>query len=359
MMPRLSTSVVVSLLLCAGPALVQGQGGASAPAKAKATTPEIPFDSVPNFFKLPAGLYMGEGVGVATNSKGHVFVYTRSGETRLFEFDQTGAFVKEIGAGSYGVSFAHAVRVDKDDNVWAVDEGSNVIMKFNPEGKMLMVLGKRPDPLEQLSLMPGGGQYSGANKPYSFHRETDVAWDPQGNIFVSDGYGDSRVVKYDRNGRFIKSVGTRGSGPMQFNTPHAIAVDAKGLVYVADRGNSRIHVLDNDLNPKAMYDNVGAPWAICISQGPHQYLYSSNSFPTGNDWRQAPTTGEVYKMELDGTVLGRFGKAGRALKEFSSIHQMDCRNPDEIYVAEITAWRVQKILLHSPVRSTGGKQGQP
>ncbi|HEV3061447.1 MAG TPA: peptidyl-alpha-hydroxyglycine alpha-amidating lyase family protein [Vicinamibacterales bacterium] len=358
-MPRLSTSVVVSLLLCAGPALVQGQGGASAPAKAKATTPEIPFDSVPNFFKLPAGLYMGEGVGVATNSKGHVFVYTRSGETRLFEFDQTGAFVKEIGAGSYGVSFAHAVRVDKDDNVWAVDEGSNVIMKFNPEGKMLMVLGKRPDPLEQLSLMPGGGQYSGANKPYSFHRETDVAWDPQGNIFVSDGYGDSRVVKYDRNGRFIKSVGTRGSGPMQFSTPHAIAVDAKGLVYVADRGNSRIHVLDNDLNPKAMYDNVGAPWAICISQGPHQYLYSSNSFPTGNDWRQAPTTGEVYKMELDGTVLGRFGKAGRALKEFSSIHQMDCRNPDEIYVAEITAWRVQKILLHSPVRSTGGKQGQP
>ncbi len=173
---------------------------------------------------------------------------------------------------------------------------------------------------------------------------------------MSDGYGDSRVVKYDKSGRFIKSVGTRGDGPMQFSTPHAIAVDAKGLVYVADRGNSRIHVLDNDLNAKAMYDNVGAPWAICISGGSHQYLYSSNSFPTGNDWRQAPTTGEVYKMELDGTVIGRFGKSGRALKEFSSIHQMDCRNPDELYVAEITAWRVQKIILHpQPVRSSGGR----
>jgi hypothetical protein len=343
----------VALLLGAAPVLAQPVAG---PAKAKATTPEISFDSVQNFFKMPAGLYMGEGVGVATNSKGHVFVYSRSGETRLFEFDQTGVFVKEFGVGSYGFSFAHAVRVDKDDHVWAVDEGTNVIQKFSPDGKLLMVLGKRPDPLEQLSLAPGGGQYSGANKPYSFHRETDIGWDPQGNIFVSDGYGDSRVVKYDKNGRFIKSVGTRGSGPMQFSTPHAIAVDAKGLVYVADRGNSRIHVLDNDLNPKAMYDNVGAPWAVCISAGPHQYLYSSNSFPTGNNFDQAAITGEVYKMELDGTVLGRFGKAGHGFKEFSSIHQMDCRNPDEIYVAEITAYRVQKIILKPQVtRTSSGK----
>jgi sugar lactone lactonase YvrE len=349
MMRRFSGMVVVALLLLGGRAFTQNVSG---PAKAKATTPEIPFDSVPNFFKLPPGLYMGEGVGVATNSKGHVFVYTRSGETRLFEFDQTGLFVKEFGGGSYGMSFAHSVRVDKDDNVWAVDEGSNMIMKFSPDAKLLMVLGKRPDPLEQLSLMPGGGRYSGANKPYSFHRETDIGWDPQGNIFVSDGYGDSRVVKYDKTGRFIRSVGTQGNGPMQFSTPHSIAVDAKGLVYVADRGNSRIHVLDNDLNAKAMYDNVGAPWAVCISQGPHQYLYSSNSFPTGNNFDQASMTGEVYKMELDGTVLGRFGKAGHAFKEFSAIHMMDCRNANEVYVAEITEWRVQKIVLHPPSTST-------
>jgi hypothetical protein len=348
-MRRLSICVGVGLLLCAGALLAQGGG---APAKAKATTPEIPFDTVPNFFKMPAGLYMGEAVGIATNSKGHVFVYTRSGETRLFEFDQAGAFVREMGQGTYGVSFGHAVRVDKYDNVWAVDEGSNVIMKFSPEGKLLMVLGKRPDPLEQLALLPGGGQYSGANKPYSFHRQTDVAWDPQDNIFVSDGYGDSRVVKYDKTGRFVKAVGTRGNGPLQFSTPHAIAVDAKGLVYVADRGNSRIVVLDNDLNQKAVYDNVGAPWAVCISEGAHQYLYTSNSFGTGNNFDQAANTGEVYKMELDGTVLGRFGKAGHGPKEFSSIHQMDCRNPDEIYVAEITQWRVQKVTLRPQTKTS-------
>ena len=347
MIRRLSAILVVVLFCAASP----GAQNVAGPAKARASTPEIPFDSVPNFFKLPAGLYMGEGTGIATNSKGHVFVMTRSGETRLFEFDQNGTFVKEFGVGSYGFAFAHAVRVDKYDNVWAVDEGTNIIQKFSPEGKLLMVLGKRPDPLEQTLLLPGGGQYSGANRPYTFHRQTDVAFDPQDNIFVSDGYGDSRVVKFDKNGKYIKSAGTRGNGPLQFSTPHAIAVDAKGIVYVADRGNSRIVVLDNDLNQKAVYDNVGAPWAVCISLGPHQYLYTSNSFPTGNNFDQAPMTGEIYKMELDGTVLGHFGKPGHAFKEFSSVHQMDCRNENEIYVAEITAWRAQKIVL----RPQGGR----
>ena len=352
-MRRALACLVVAFLTGPVAALAQPVAG---PAKAKASTPEMPFQSVPNFFKMPPGVYMGEGVGVATNSKGHVFVYTRSGETRLFEFDQNGAFVKEFGVGSYGFSFAHAVRVDKDDNVWAVDEGTNVIQKFNPDGKLLMVLGKRPDPLEQLALMPGAGQYSGANKPYSFHRETDIGWDPQGNIFVTDGYGDSRVVKYDKSGKFIKSVGTRGNGPLQFSTPHAMAVDAKGNVYVADRGNNRIVVLDNDLNQKAVYDTVGSPWAVCITNTPHQYLFSSNSFPTGNNFDQAPITGEVYKMELDGTVLGRFGKAGHGFKEFSSIHQMDCRTPDELYVAEITAWRVQKIRLRAGGSTTSSRK---
>src|SRR5881296_401700 len=139
----------VAVALCASPLFAQS--------KAKAeNVPEIPYDSVPNFFKMPPNIYFGEGIGVATNSKGHVFVYTRSGETRLFEFDQNGAYVREIGAGLYGFAFAHAVRVDKDDNVWAVDEGTNIIQKFAPDGKLLMVLGKRPDPLEQLALMPGG-----------------------------------------------------------------------------------------------------------------------------------------------------------------------------------------------------------
>src|SRR5439155_2265999 len=122
------------------------------------------------------------------------------------------------------------------------------------------------------------------------------------------------------------------------------------------RGNSRIVVLDNNLNQKTTYTNVGSPWGLCITQGPHQYLFSTASSGTNMEVSNVKDTGEIYKMELDGTVLGRFGKAGKALKEFASIHQMDCRNPDEVYVAEITAWRVQKLLLHpTATRSTGGR----
>src|SRR6476660_9195492 len=142
-----TAGALMAALLLSSPVFAQS--------KAKAqNVPEIPFDSVPNFLKFPPNIYLGEGIGVATNSKGHVFVYTRSGETRLFEFDQNGAFVREIGQGLYGFAFAHAVRVDKDDNVWVVDEGSNMVIKFNPDGKLLMVLGKRPDPLEQTVILP-------------------------------------------------------------------------------------------------------------------------------------------------------------------------------------------------------------
>ena len=148
-------AILAAVLLATSPVGAQNVAG---PAKARATTPEIPFESI-FFGKMPAGLYMGEAVGVATNSKGHVFVIVRSGESRGFEVDQSGAFVKEFGKDSYGYAFAHAVRVDKDDNVWAVDEGTNVIQKFSPDGRLLMVLGKRPDPIEQIAVMPGGAPY--------------------------------------------------------------------------------------------------------------------------------------------------------------------------------------------------------
>jgi hypothetical protein len=353
MMRRLTSCTAIAVLLAGG---VIGAPRLFAQSKAKAeNVADIPYDAA-IFTKLPPGLYMGESIGVATNSKGHVFVYTRSGETRLFEFDQTGAYVKEIGMGNYAMSFGHSVRVDAQDNIWVVDEGSNTIVKYSPDGnKVLLVLGRRPDPVEQVSAMPGGGGATFANKPYSFNRQTDVAFDPQGNIFVSDGYGDARVVKYDKTGRFVKSVGTRGTGPLQFNTPHTIAADAKGNVYVGDRGNARVQVLDNDLNFKAQYDTVGNPWAICVSNGPHQYLFVSNSWPDSADEANRATTGEVYKMELDGTIVGKFGKGGKGPKEFSTIHQMDCKNPNEIFTAEINNWRTQKVTLHPMATPTGGK----
>ena len=346
---EIKTCLLWAALACAMPQFAQtpaptpaeGLTQAQLNARAKAQdVPEIPFESAPNFLKLPPNLYLGEGIGVATNSKGHIFVYTRSQATRLFEFDAKGNYLREIGEGLYGFVFAHAVRVDAQDNIWAVDEGSNMVIKFNPEGRVEMVLGRRPEPADAAPASP---------EPYTFNRPTDVAWDAAGNIFVADGYGNSRVVKYDKNGRFIASVGSKGGAPGQLNLPHTMATDAKGNVYVGDRSNSRIQVFDNDLTFKAIYDRVGAPWAVCISPGPHQYLYSSNSNPDSNNSLLNAVTGEIYKMELDGTVIGKFGHAGKNLGEFSTVHEIDCRNENELLVSEIISWRVQKLTLH-PVR---------
>ena len=325
----------MALSLCAGPALAQ--------LKAKAeNVPEIPYDSVPDFLKLPPGEYLGESVGVATNSKGHTFVYHRSATTRLFEFDQNGNFLKEIGKGYYGFEFAHSVRVDAQDNIWTVDEGTNVVTKFSPEGKVLMVLGRRPSAVagaQTTEYQPG--------QKYLFCRPTDVAWDAQGDIFISDGYCNNRVMKYDKNGRFLAEAGSNKAGkePGQFNLPHSIAADAQGNVYVADRSNFRYQVLDNNLKPKAVLDNVGVGWTVCVSQGPHQYLFASNSNPNGNRPGSWAITGEIYKMELDGTILGRFGHASKEFGGFQVVHMMDCRNPNEIVVGEIESWRVQKLIL--------------
>jgi sugar lactone lactonase YvrE len=334
----LASLSAVALVLCAGPALAQQKATAQ-------NVPEIPYDSVPNFLKLPVGEYLGESVGVATNSKGHTFVYHRSATTRLFEFDQNGAFLKEIGKGYYGFEFAHSVRVDAQDNIWTVDEGTNVVTKFSPEGKVLMVLGRRP-----AAVLGEVATSTGPNPPsqkYTFCRPTDVGWDPQENIFVSDGYCNNRVVKYDRNGRFLAQVGSEKAGkePGQFNLPHGIAVDGQGNVYVADRTNFRYQVLDNNLKPKAVYDNVGVGWTVCVSQGSHQYLFASNSNPNGNRPGSWAITGEIYKMELDGTILGRFGHASKEFGGFQVVHMMDCRNPNEIVVGEIESWRVQKLIL--------------
>src|SRR5580765_2082566 len=133
--------------------------GAPAFAQKKATVenvPEMPFTAVPNFLKLPPGEYLGESVAVATNSKGHIFVFHRSANTRLFEFDAGGEFLKEIGSGVYGFEFAHSVRVDKDDNIWTVDEGTNMVTKFSPDGKVLMVLGRRPPAVDGAQAAPAG-----------------------------------------------------------------------------------------------------------------------------------------------------------------------------------------------------------
>jgi hypothetical protein len=351
--------------------------GIAAPALAQESVPQIPFDSVPGFLKLPADMNLGEAAGVAVNSKGHVFVYSRSGSSlgpaygnaasQLLEFDPTGKFVREIGKNLYAWSFAHTVRIDKDDNIWATDKGSDMIIKFNnKDGKVMMVFGRKSEssdedahplhhPKPPLPAVDG-----------RFRQPTDVAWDPEGNAYISDGYINSRVAKVDKNGNWIKQWGGPGNGPSQFNTVHSIAADAKGNIYVADRANLRIQVFDGDgkllniikspsnvpvdANAKPAIGNMpdlskcsteggtfcpGAPWALCITPPPNQVLYAADSHP-----------GRIYKLSLDGKVLGVLGESGKQLKQFGWVHEIACPSENTLDVAEFLNWRVQKLMLH-------------
>ena len=348
----------------------------ASPAAAQQAVPEIPFESVADFLKLPAGTHFGEVSGVAVNSKGHVFVFTRSNSAggpayapaaaQLLEFGPKGEFVREVGRGLYAWSFAHTVRIDRDDNIWAVDKGSDMVVRFNTAGQVVMVFGRRKESADAET-----GPWEERDPPLApidglFRQPTDVAWDSRGNIYVSDGYVNSRVAKYDRNGDWVKSWGEPGTGPGQFHLPHAIAIDSNDNVYVGDRSNRRIQVFDTegrfvrmftiDVPPdpatRAVNGNtptgdrlaavIGAPNSICIPPGSSQVMFVGEStFP-----------GRIFKVSLDGKVLGVIGRSGRLLKQFSGAHALACPSESEIYAAETSNWRVQKLLLRQPAAPT-------
>jgi hypothetical protein len=320
-----------------------------------AQVPEIQFDSVANALQLPAGLYLGEVGGVATNSKGEIYVYTRTGHptitigtarpfahggSRLFQFDKTGKYIREIGKDTYGFMVAAQIRVDSADNLWVVDEMSAMVMKFNQEGRVAMLLGRKAESENVPARSgPGRGAQDGSGQQTDlFNRPTDVAFDAQGNIFVADGAGNSRIAKFDNVGKFVKSWGKKGSGNGEFNTLMSIAVDAQGNVYAADQGNKRIQVFDNNGTFKTSYTNAGSPQALCITGNT---LYSSNS----NPWDDLDVAGDIYKLRLDGTVVGKFGRAGKRLKEFGTVNAIACPSENTLFVGELGNLRVQKLTL--------------
>jgi DNA-binding beta-propeller fold protein YncE len=240
---------------------------------------------------------------------------------------------------------ASQVRVDPSDNIWVVDEMTNMVMKFDPQGHVAMLLGRKA---ENVNVPAGGGRGgrgggSGAGQPTDlFDRPTDVAWDAAGNIFIADGLGNARVAKFDKNGKFVKSWGKKGNGTGEFANVRSIAVDAQGNVYSADGGNKRIQVFDNDGNFKTAFNNIGNAQALCMTKGPNQVLFVSNSNPQDDIDRD----GEIYEMRLDGTMIGMLGRAGKLPKEFGTVNAIDCRDEKTLYVGEIGNLRVQKLALH-------------
>ena len=343
---------------------------------AQQAVPNIPFEGDINFLKMPKDLYLGEVTGVAADAKGNVYVLNRGNTSgpaygaaaaQLLEFDRNGNFMREIGKNLYAWSYGHTVRIDKEQNIWATDKGSDMVVRFNQKGQVTMVFGRKQEasdretaPLEKHN--PPLPHVDGL-----FRQVTDVTWDPAGNIYISDGYINSRVAKADKNGKWLKSWGQKGNKPGDFNTPHSIAADAQGNIYVADRGNRRIQVFDGEGNllrvmtidvpfdeaaarpaignkpdvqklissGAVLTQTPGAPWALCITPGPNQVLYTSDAYP-----------GRVYKMTLDGKILGVLGEAGKQPKQFGWIHEIACPDENTLFVAELLNWRVQKLTLH-------------
>jgi streptogramin lyase len=355
-----------------------------------APVPELPFESVPDPLTLPADMHFGEIAGVAANSKGHIFVFSRGNVTgpaymatasQLLEFDPKGKFVREIGKNNFAWAYAHAVRIDRQDNIWIVDKGSNMILKFNPQGRVVWVFGRKgesshldvpPDYASQLSgLLQRAGvavtppANNNPRNPLPVHRDnvfnqpTDVAWDSRGNSYFSDGYVNSRVAKVNARGEWVASWGSLGKGPGQFDTPHGIAVSPKDEIFVADRGNRRIQVLDTEgkylreftidvpvdiARGKVTYGTAapdlktgsqapGAPDALCMTPGPNPVLFVGDLYPS-----------RIYKVSLEGKVLGVYGQPGRNLGEFGWIHAIACPSENEIWVGELINWRVQKLV---------------
>jgi hypothetical protein len=342
-----------------GVVVVSGQGGAGPSPEQQAAlakqdalekaTPRLQITEEVLPLTVP-GHTIGEAVGVAKNSQGHLFVFTRSGNagpakgataSQLFEFDQNLKFVKQWGPDNYAASFAHTVRIDKQDNVWMTDEGANMIVKFNPQAMVTMTLGRKTEAIDFLERFTERGEKNEERAPVgavgTFNRPTDVTWDSDGNIFISDGYNNSRVVKLGKDGRWIKALGTRGAGPNQFNTVHAITADAKNNIYVADRGNRRIQVFDKDLTPVKIISNVGAPWSVCTSPpataGGPQYLFSGD----GN--------GKLYKLDMNGNLVGWAQTSLGHGQTGCLIHEIHCESENVIYKGDCSTWTVEKITI--------------
>ena len=351
-------------------------GAQQAPAERPAmvvNAPEIPWDSNTDFLKYSSDMNLGEVLGVAVNSRGRIAVLNHPGSatagplygnatTQLLEFDSSGKFIREVGKNVYGLGYGHGLRYDRFDNLWVVDKGTHAATRFSPAGYATLNLGRRPEG-------PDAPEYftravaAPAHIDGYFGGPTDVAFDSDDNIYISDGYRNSRVAKFDKNGNWITTWGSRGTGgpqadenPSQFNTPHNLGVDRQNNVYVADRNNRRIQVFGRDgkflrfIHINVAYDkkrhpvlgNLPAtrpdqtqPWTICITNTPTQYLYTSDEEP-----------GRIYKMTLDGKILGWIGESGRGPRQFNWIHSLACPSENELFVADMNNWRVQKVTLH-------------
>ena len=282
------------------------------PVPAESDFPSMRYEVDPDWPLLPPGWNFGEVAGVAADNRGHVFVFHR-GEHPIMEFAPDGRMVRSWGEGLF--IRPHAVRVDPEGNIWTVDNDTHQVLKMDSSGRVRMVVGR----YEQ-----------GGETEENFNRPTDVAFAPNGDFYVSDGYVNSRVVRFSKEGRYITAWGKKGDGEGEFNIPHTIAVDRQGRVYVGDRENYRVQIFDPDGNFLTQWRHVGAPWGLELR--PDDTLFIADGY---ND--------RILKVTLEGKVLGAFGTNGRMPGELNFAHHLAIDPSGNIFVSEIKNQRAQKF----------------
>ncbi len=287
--------------------------------------PLLDYVAVPNPLPVPDAAAMGASSDVAFDAKGHLYVLSR-GTQPLTEFDENGKFIRAFGEGLFTRS--HGIRIDKDGNIWTTDVGAHTVMKLNPKGEVLLTLGTKGK----------AGEWNEASGSRLFNEPNDIVFGANGDVFITQGHtpgagkGDPRVLKFDKNGNFIKTWGGKGTEPGKFDVAHGIAIDAKGLLWVTDRENQRIQIFDQDGKYIREVKFAGLPCSLDIGQ---QYIYMVNGF-----------AGQLLRLDLDGKVLAVVGKPGAAgtWGEFGEAHFVAVSPKGEIYVADSVNRAVQKFV---------------
>ncbi|MBZ5580254.1 MAG: peptidyl-alpha-hydroxyglycine alpha-amidating lyase family protein [Acidobacteriia bacterium] len=286
------------------------------------TAPELDYAAVANPVTLPDGVVMGAPASVAFDAKGHLWILSR-GPHPLMEFDTDGKYLRSFGEGLFTRS--HGLRIDPDGNLWATDVTANIVMKFSPQGQLLLTIGTKGP----------GGTWDEATQSRHFNEPNDVAIGRNGDIFVTQGHtpgtrGDPRVLKFDKNGNFLKTWGGKGTEPGKFEVAHGIAIDAKGLLWVTDRENQRIQVFDQEGQFIREMKYAGLPCGIDIGA---QSIYMVNGF-----------AGQLLRLDLNGTVLAATGKPGKGLGEFGEAHFLAVSPTGDIYIADTVNSTLHKFV---------------
>lgn len=273
---------------------------------------ETDLKPTPDFFQLPAGKEFGPVSGVEIDRQGQIYVFHRA-PLPILVFSPAGKFLRSFGDGLYDST--HFLRFDHEGNLWTTDNKNHTVVKLSPEGKVLQTLGER--------------NVKGEDARH-FNMPADIAFAPNGDVFIADGYGNSRVAKFDKTGRFLLDWGRKGKGDGEFDLPHAIRLDSKGLVYVGDRENNRVQVFDQTGKYLRQFGGF-APYGLHLA-------------PDETLWVADGRACEVIQMTLEGKVLRRWGGKGKGPGQFELPHGIAVAPDGAVFVSEIGGRRVQRFV---------------